>query len=159
MNLPSFPIKIWGKSVQGFLSYDRSNKQIDRPLHEPSQNNMWFICIYSNMWFICIYSNMWFFMHLLEHVIYMHLLEQTVWITDGKNERFKIVRTNLKTIFFLLNKRIFQKILTRTIHLFTKRTIFSNKLFIKNEQSIYWTKNLTERTILMKDRVLRKRTK
>jgi len=25
--LPSFPIKIWGKSVLGFLSYDRTNKQ------------------------------------------------------------------------------------------------------------------------------------
>ena len=27
MGLPSYPIKIWGKSVQGFLSYDRTNKQ------------------------------------------------------------------------------------------------------------------------------------
>ena len=28
--LPSFPIKIWGKSVQEFLSYDRKNKQTSR---------------------------------------------------------------------------------------------------------------------------------
>ena len=28
--LPSSPIKINGKSVQGFLSYDRTNKQTDR---------------------------------------------------------------------------------------------------------------------------------
>ena len=25
--LPSFPIKIWGKSVKGFISYDRTSKQ------------------------------------------------------------------------------------------------------------------------------------
>ena len=29
MGLPSSPIKIRGKSVQGFLSYDRTNKQTD----------------------------------------------------------------------------------------------------------------------------------
>ena len=27
VGLPSSPIKIWGKSVQGFLSYDRTNKK------------------------------------------------------------------------------------------------------------------------------------
>ena len=27
MALPSYSIKIWGKSVKGFLSYDRKNKQ------------------------------------------------------------------------------------------------------------------------------------
>ena len=27
---PSFPIKIWGKSVQGFPSFDRTNKQTNR---------------------------------------------------------------------------------------------------------------------------------
>ena len=32
MGLPSSPIKIWGKSVQGFLSYDRKNKQTDRQI-------------------------------------------------------------------------------------------------------------------------------
>ena len=30
VGLPRSPIKIWGKSVQGFLSYDRKNKQTDR---------------------------------------------------------------------------------------------------------------------------------
>ena len=30
MGLTSSPIKIWGKSVQGFLSYDRTNKQTPR---------------------------------------------------------------------------------------------------------------------------------
>ena len=30
VGLPSSPIKIWGKLVQGFLSYDRTNKQTDR---------------------------------------------------------------------------------------------------------------------------------
>ena len=30
VGLPSSPIKIWGKLVQGFLSYDRKNKQTDR---------------------------------------------------------------------------------------------------------------------------------
>ena len=30
MGLPSSPIKIWGKSVQWFLSYDRTNKHTDR---------------------------------------------------------------------------------------------------------------------------------
>ena len=29
VGLPISPIKIWGKSVQGFLSYDRTNKQTD----------------------------------------------------------------------------------------------------------------------------------
>ena len=29
VGLPSSPIKIWGKSVQGFLSYDQTNKQTD----------------------------------------------------------------------------------------------------------------------------------
>ena len=28
VGLPSSPIKIWGKSVQSFLSYDRTNKKI-----------------------------------------------------------------------------------------------------------------------------------
>ena len=27
---PEFPNQIWGKSVQGFLSYDRTNKQTDK---------------------------------------------------------------------------------------------------------------------------------
>ena len=27
--LSSLPIKIWGKSVQGFLSYDRTHKQTE----------------------------------------------------------------------------------------------------------------------------------
>ena len=30
MGLPSSPIKIWGKSVHGFLSYDRTDKQTDK---------------------------------------------------------------------------------------------------------------------------------
>ena len=30
VSLSSSPIKIWGKSVQGFLSYDRINKQTNR---------------------------------------------------------------------------------------------------------------------------------
>ena len=29
VGLPSYPIKIWGKLVQGFLSYDRTNKQTE----------------------------------------------------------------------------------------------------------------------------------
>ena len=33
VGLPSFPIKIWGKSVQGFLSL-RSDKQTDRQTHK-----------------------------------------------------------------------------------------------------------------------------
>ena len=32
VGLPRSPIKIWGKSVQGFLSYDRKNKQKDRQI-------------------------------------------------------------------------------------------------------------------------------
>ena len=30
VRLPSSPIKIWGKSVEGFLSYDRTNKHTNR---------------------------------------------------------------------------------------------------------------------------------
>ena len=30
VDLPSYPIKIWGKSVKGFLSYDLTNKQTNR---------------------------------------------------------------------------------------------------------------------------------
>ena len=30
VGLPSSPIKIWGKSVLGFLSYDRTNRQTDK---------------------------------------------------------------------------------------------------------------------------------
>ena len=30
IGLPSSPIQIWGKSIQGFLSYDRTNKQTKR---------------------------------------------------------------------------------------------------------------------------------
>ena len=30
VGLPSSPIKIWGKSVQGFRSYERTIKQTDR---------------------------------------------------------------------------------------------------------------------------------
>ena len=30
VGLPSYPIKFWGKSVQGFASYDRTNKQTEK---------------------------------------------------------------------------------------------------------------------------------
>ena len=30
VGLPGFPIKIWDKPVQGFLSYDRTNKETNR---------------------------------------------------------------------------------------------------------------------------------
>ena len=38
MGLPSSPIKIWGKSVQGFLSYDRTNKIINRDYNFTSKD-------------------------------------------------------------------------------------------------------------------------
>ena len=47
--LPSSPIKIRGKSVKGFLSYDRTNKQPDR------QTNKDYIFIYKD--YIAIEKN------------------------------------------------------------------------------------------------------
>ena len=37
VDLPSSPIKIWGKSVQGFLSYDRTKKQTNRQTDRQSE--------------------------------------------------------------------------------------------------------------------------
>ena len=39
--LPRFPIKIWGKSVQGFKSYNQTFKQKNTSLYKYIDSYMW----------------------------------------------------------------------------------------------------------------------
>ena len=45
VSLPSSPNKIWGKSVQGFLSYDLTNKQTNR---QSDRQMAWKLLNYKN---------------------------------------------------------------------------------------------------------------
>ena len=47
--LPSSPIKMWGKSVQGFLSYDQTNKQTNRQTEITTLYTLRFL-VYKNQW-------------------------------------------------------------------------------------------------------------
>ena len=58
VGLPSSPIKIWGKSVQGFLSYDRTNKQTER-WQTDKQSLQLYICRcfsihFETSWFVVV---------------------------------------------------------------------------------------------------------
>ena len=61
VGLQSFPIKIWGKSVQGFLSYDRTTKQTNE--HPNRDYNFIFLDVWAlatqNMYYkMYIYLNL-----------------------------------------------------------------------------------------------------
>ena len=60
-----------------------------------------------------------------------------------QNERFKIVRTNLKKDRFLLKLRFLKQFFLEMI-VFTKKMSFTNKIFVKRlNERFYWMNDFT----------------
>ena len=86
MGLPSSPIKTWGKSVQGFLSYDRTNK--------PTEITTLYLYIDINV-FNILNNEMYFFQWKMQKVA----AEEKVFLLDT-DQLYKLALTYFKVSLF-----------------------------------------------------------